>query len=191
MTGWSNGNGNGAAVATAAPADLGAVVTALTEQALVLSARSPRHPSLVRVAVGDVVVELHWVVELHGADAAAVPPAGTARPAPPPASPAVPAAPTGAEAGPGPAAGTFPLCSSTVGVLYRSPEPGSPPFVAEGDVVRTGQQVAIIEAMKLMIPLQAERDGRVVEFLVPDAGSVEHGQPVLLLVPLDAAAGGS
>ena len=49
----------------------------------------------------------------------------------------------------------------TVGVFYRAPEPGAPPFVTEGDVVSPGQQVGIVEAMKLMIPVESDRYGRV------------------------------
>jgi acetyl-CoA carboxylase biotin carboxyl carrier protein len=78
-------------------------------------------------------------------------------------------------------ADTFPLCAGTVGTFYRAPEPGAAPFVAEGDTVRPGQQVAIIEAMKLMIPVEAERAGEVVEFLVADRAPVEYGQPLMLL----------
>jgi acetyl-CoA carboxylase biotin carboxyl carrier protein len=71
-----------------------------------------------------------------------------------------------------------------VGVFYRAPQPGAEPFVSEGDTVRPGQQVAIIEVMKLMVPVEADRAGRVVEILVDDASPVEHGQPLLLLAPV-------
>ncbi|MBW0116046.1 acetyl-CoA carboxylase biotin carboxyl carrier protein, partial [Pseudonocardia abyssalis] len=55
--------------------------------------------------------------------------------------------------------------------------------VAVGDEVRVGQQVGIVEAMKLMIPVEARRAGRVADFLVADGMAVEHGQPLLLLYP--------
>jgi acetyl-CoA carboxylase biotin carboxyl carrier protein len=73
------------------------------------------------------------------------------------------------------------ICAPTVGTFYRSPEPGSEPFVREGDEVQAGQQVAILEAMKLMNPIEADRSGRVVRVLVPDGESVEYGQPLFVI----------
>ena len=73
------------------------------------------------------------------------------------------------------------LAAQAVGVFYRSPEPGADPFVREGDVVTTGQQIAIIEAMKLMLPVEAERAGRIVEVLKGDGESVEYGEPLFAL----------
>ncbi|MCK9923615.1 acetyl-CoA carboxylase biotin carboxyl carrier protein subunit [Frankia sp. AgPm24] len=83
--------------------------------------------------------------------------------------------------------GTFIIGSPSVGMFYRSPEPGKPPFVAEGDIVRAGQQVGIVEAMKLMIPIEADRGGRVVRVLVEDASAIEHDQPLLVLAPVAGA----
>ncbi|WP_460402934.1 acetyl-CoA carboxylase biotin carboxyl carrier protein, partial [Actinophytocola sediminis] len=74
-----------------------------------------------------------------------------------------------------------PLNAATVGTFYRSPAPGAPPFVTEGDEVSPGQQVAIIEAMKLMLPVEAERGGRIAEVLVADGEGVEYGQPLFRL----------
>ena len=73
------------------------------------------------------------------------------------------------------------LAAQAVGVFYRCPEPGADPFVREGDVVTAGQQVAIIEAMKLMLPVEAERAGRIVEVLKGDGESVEYGEPLFAL----------
>ncbi|GAA1604130.1 hypothetical protein GCM10009679_04970 [Saccharothrix algeriensis] len=70
-----------------------------------------------------------------------------------------------------------------MGTFYRAAEPGTPPFVAEGDHVRRGQQVAIIEVMKLMIPVEAEHDGQVVAVHVADGTSVEYGDRLLTLAP--------
>jgi acetyl-CoA carboxylase biotin carboxyl carrier protein len=75
------------------------------------------------------------------------------------------------------------ICAPTVGTFYRSPEPGAEPFVREGDEVEAGQQVAILEAMKLMNPIEADRSGRVVRVLVPDGESVEYGQPLFEIAP--------
>ena len=52
-------------------------------------------------------------------------------------------------------------------------------------MVEAGQQVGILEAMKLMNPIEAEHEGRVAEVLVPDGTSVEYGQPLIALDPLD------
>ncbi|WP_343044371.1 acetyl-CoA carboxylase biotin carboxyl carrier protein, partial [Micromonospora maritima] len=73
----------------------------------------------------------------------------------------------------------------TVGVFYRAPEPGAKPFVAEGDIVQPGQQVGIVEAMKLMIPVHADAHGTVVEVLRADGAPVEYDEPLLALSPLD------
>ncbi|MBH0776520.1 acetyl-CoA carboxylase biotin carboxyl carrier protein [Nocardia bovistercoris] len=78
-------------------------------------------------------------------------------------------------------ADTFVVTAETVGVFYRLPEPGAAPFVTEGDPVRTGQQVGIVEAMKLMIPVTASAAGRVLEFLVENGEAVEYGAPLLRL----------
>ncbi|WP_109524419.1 MULTISPECIES: acetyl-CoA carboxylase biotin carboxyl carrier protein [Nocardia] len=76
---------------------------------------------------------------------------------------------------------TFVIASDTVGVFYRLPEPGADPFVTEGDIVRSGQQVGIVEAMKLMIPVTATTSGRIVEFLADNGAAVEHGAPLMRL----------
>jgi acetyl-CoA carboxylase biotin carboxyl carrier protein len=71
--------------------------------------------------------------------------------------------------------------SPSVGTFYRSPEPGAPPFVAEGDLVQAGQQIAIVEAMKLMLPVEAEHSGRVARVLKSDGEPVEYGEPLIEL----------
>ncbi|MGW9194445.1 acetyl-CoA carboxylase biotin carboxyl carrier protein [Micromonospora chersina] len=71
-----------------------------------------------------------------------------------------------------------------VGTFYRSPEPSAPPFVAVGDVVRPGQVIGIVEAMKLMNEVTAGQAGRVVEVLVEDGKPVEYDQPLIALEPL-------
>ncbi len=72
-----------------------------------------------------------------------------------------------------------------VGTFYRAPEPGARPFVEVGDIVQVGQQVAIVEAMKLMNPIVADRAGRVSEVLVDDGQPVEFDQMLILLTPLE------
>jgi len=70
-----------------------------------------------------------------------------------------------------------------VGTFYRSPSPEAPPYVSEGDLVKQGQVVCIIEAMKLMNEIEAKTSGRVARILVENAQPVEYGQPLLLIEP--------
>jgi acetyl-CoA carboxylase biotin carboxyl carrier protein len=70
-----------------------------------------------------------------------------------------------------------------VGTFYRAPGPDARPFVEVGDKVEAGQQVAIVEAMKLMNAVTAEHDGRVIEVLVENGTPVEYGQPLFVLEP--------
>lgn len=72
-----------------------------------------------------------------------------------------------------------------VGTFHVAPEPGAPPYVAVGDAVVPSQTVAVMEAMKLMNPIQAEVAGTVVEVLVADGISVEYDQPLLVISPAD------
>lgn len=74
-----------------------------------------------------------------------------------------------------------------VGTFYAAPEPGAAPFVSVGDRVEAGQQVAIVEAMKLMNAVTAPQAGRVVEVLVADAGRVEYDQSLIVLAAEDQA----
>ena len=75
------------------------------------------------------------------------------------------------------------LVSPMVGTFYRSPEPDAEPFVKEEDQVSSGQQLCIVEAMKLMNPIQSELNGRVVAVLVEDGQPVEYGQTLFLIEP--------
>jgi acetyl-CoA carboxylase biotin carboxyl carrier protein len=79
-----------------------------------------------------------------------------------------------------------------VGVFYRAPQPGAPPFVEEGDTVAPGQTLCILEAMKLMNEIKADAAGIVRAIHVGNAEPVEYGQllfelePVSSVPPLDA-----
>ena len=68
--------------------------------------------------------------------------------------------------------------SPMVGTFYVAPSPGSEPFVKIGTVVRKGQTVAIIEAMKIMNEIEAEFDCRITEVLASDGQPVEFGMPL-------------
>ncbi|WP_333565010.1 acetyl-CoA carboxylase biotin carboxyl carrier protein [Streptococcus parasuis] len=97
-----------------------------------------------------------------------------------PASPAVPAAetsePAPAEASISPVAEGAVVESPLVGVAYLSPSPDKPAFVAVSDTVKKGQTLMIIEAMKVMNEVPADRDGVVTEILVANQDVVEYGQ---------------
>lgn len=73
------------------------------------------------------------------------------------------------------------LTSPTVGVFYHAPEPGAEPFVSVGSSVRRGQQIGIVEAMKLMIPVEADRGGRIVDILKANGEPVEYDEPLFTL----------
>jgi len=74
--------------------------------------------------------------------------------------------------------------SPIVGTFYRSPSPDSPAYVEVGDVVKKGQVICIIEAMKLMNEIEAEVGGRVVSILVDNAQPVEYGEPLFHIEPV-------
>ena len=100
-----------------------------------------------------------------------------------PASPAVPATetsePAPAEVSVSPVAEGAVVESPLVGVAYLSPSPDKPAFVAVGDTVKKGQTLMIIEAMKVMNEVPADRDGVVTEILVANQDVVEYGQELV------------
>ncbi|HKW90608.1 MAG TPA: acetyl-CoA carboxylase biotin carboxyl carrier protein [Methylomirabilota bacterium] len=71
-----------------------------------------------------------------------------------------------------------------VGTFYRAPKPEAPPFVSEGDVVKEGQVLCIVEAMKLMNEIEAKAGGRIVKVVAENGQPVEFGQPLFLMEPL-------
>lgn len=74
--------------------------------------------------------------------------------------------------------------SPMIGTFYRAPNPDAEPFVKVGDIVKKGQVVCIIEAMKLFNEIESEVEGRIVEVLVENATPVEYDQPLFLVEPL-------
>ncbi len=76
----------------------------------------------------------------------------------------------------GPGGDHVDVTSPFVGSFYRSPSPDAPPFVEVGSVVRAGQTLCIIEAMKLMNEIEAESAGTVTEVFAQNGKSVEYGQ---------------
>lgn len=70
------------------------------------------------------------------------------------------------------------VASPLVGTFYAAPAEDAKPFVSVGDIVKKGQTLAIIEAMKLMNEIESEYDGTVTEVLAENGRPVEYGQPL-------------
>lgn len=70
------------------------------------------------------------------------------------------------------------------GTFYRSPAPGAAPFVDVGSSVREGEQIGIVEAMKMLNPVEAECDGVVIAINIADGGSVEPGTALFDIEPI-------
>jgi len=81
------------------------------------------------------------------------------------------------------AIGFLTVTSPIVGTFYRSPSPDADAYVEEGDSVKKGQVLCIVEAMKLMNEIESEVDGRIVKILVENTKSVEYGQALFLIDP--------
>jgi acetyl-CoA carboxylase biotin carboxyl carrier protein len=71
--------------------------------------------------------------------------------------------------------------SPMVGTFYRAPSPDASPFIEEGDPVKKGQPLCIIEAMKMMNEIEAEVSGKVMKILCENGQPVEYEQPLLIL----------
>ena len=73
--------------------------------------------------------------------------------------------------------------SPSVGLFWRAPAPGAPPFVEVGGRVGAGETVAIVEVMKLMNHVASPVDGVVSAILVENGAAVEFGQPIVVVDP--------
>lgn len=73
------------------------------------------------------------------------------------------------------------VTSPMVGTAYRAPEPGAPSFVEVGSVVREGQTLLIVEAMKTMNQIAAPRSGTVKSIFVENGQPVEYGEPLMII----------
>jgi acetyl-CoA carboxylase biotin carboxyl carrier protein len=114
----------------------------------------------------------------HAAPVMAAPvaaPAGPAAKSAAPAPVAAPAAPPEVEEN------LHYVKSPIVGTYYESPSPGSPPFLKVGDMVKEGQVLCIVEAMKLMNEIEADASGEVVKILVSNGAPVEYGMPLFAI----------
>lgn len=73
--------------------------------------------------------------------------------------------------------------SPIVGTFYRRPSPDAEAFVKEGDIVKKGDTLCIIEAMKLMNEIEAETSGKLVKILAQEGQVVEYGETIFLIDP--------
>ena len=132
---------------------------------------------------GDLKVRLRK--QSSGGTWAAPAPAPVAAAAPPPA----PLATAGATSSPAvlsPADDEMEMAvvkSPIVGTFYRSPEPGAKPFTEVGEMVKKGQVLCIIEAMKLMNEINADVDGEVVKVYVESGQAVQYGERLFAIKP--------
>jgi len=76
------------------------------------------------------------------------------------------------------------VASPMIGTFYGASAPNEPPFVLPGDVVEAGQTIGIVEAMKIMNEIAADRGGEVVEVVAVNGQTVEYGSPLIRLRPL-------
>ncbi|MBX2808957.1 MAG: acetyl-CoA carboxylase biotin carboxyl carrier protein [Cellvibrionaceae bacterium] len=96
-------------------------------------------------------------------------------------APTTDAAPESAAPAPSKTAGQA-TKSPMVGTFYRAPSPGSAPFVEVGAQVKTGDVICIIEAMKMMNQIEADKSGVIEAILVEDGEPVEFDQPLISIV---------
>jgi acetyl-CoA carboxylase biotin carboxyl carrier protein len=192
---------NGGPTAVAAGADTGEpsvgepgagepTVEVLRQTALSLLASLPQRPERLRVQAADTAIDLDWrtpspgpavVASLngHGPSAAAGPVIAGQAPGQAVAAGAAEGAPPAEEQ----RSDLHFVRAPSVGTFYRAPKPGAEPFVTEGSVVSAGQQVGIVEAMKLMLPVEASRAGEVVQVLAVDGQAVEYDEQLIVLAP--------
>lgn len=104
--------------------------------------------------------------------------------APPPAA-AAPAAAAPAAVAAAPVAEAAPaghaVKSPMVGTFYRSSAPGAKPFVEVGDSIKQGETICIIEAMKILNEIEADKSGTVTQILCENGQAVEYGQPLFII----------
>jgi oxaloacetate decarboxylase (Na+ extruding) subunit alpha len=101
-------------------------------------------------------------------------------------APAVPEAPASGSERPveQPKTNQIKVTSPIVGTFYRSSSPDKPSYVEVGDVVKKGQVLCIIEAMKLMNEIESESAGKIVQILMENGQPVEYGQPLFVIEPV-------
>jgi acetyl-CoA carboxylase biotin carboxyl carrier protein len=124
----------------------------------------------VRIVKGGIAAPVQYVQTL------AAPPATAGAAMPLAAQPVTAAAPAEAAAPAGHA-----VKSPMVGTFYRSSSPGAPAFVEVGSQVKEGDTVCIIEAMKILNEIEADKTGTVTQILGENGQAVEYGQPLFII----------
>lgn len=100
-----------------------------------------------------------------------------------PATPAPAAEAPKADAKEAPASDLITFRAPIIGTFYRQGKPGNPPFAEVGQVVKKGQVLCIIEAMKLFNEIESDVEGKIVKILVDNSQPVEYDQPLFLIDP--------
>ncbi|MDM0031429.1 acetyl-CoA carboxylase biotin carboxyl carrier protein [Variovorax sp. J22P271] len=124
----------------------------------------------VRIVKGGVAAPVQYVQTLSAPTAAGAQPAAAAPAAAVPAAAPAEAAATG-----------HAIKSPMVGTFYRSSSPGAPAFVEIGSQVKEGDTVCIIEAMKILNEIEADKSGTVTQILGENGQAVEYGQPLFII----------
>jgi acetyl-CoA carboxylase biotin carboxyl carrier protein len=159
--------------------ELAALLDCVRHHAVLFLSETPALPRVLRVRAGEVSIDIEWAQEqglatLNGAEIEVAQPMSVV---------AEPVTDTDSQA--------HYLTSPAVGVFYRAPESGATPFISEGDVVVPGQRVGLIEAMKLMIPVEADKGGRMIKVLKDNGEPVEYGERLFALAAADPNEGRS
>lgn len=122
------------------------------------------------ITEGDDKVKIVKFTQAMTAAPAAAPVTTVTAVAAEPAQPVAPPAPTGHS-----------VKAPMVGTFYRAPNPGASPFVEVGQAVKEGEPLCIIEAMKLLNEIEADKTGVIKEILVENGEPVEYGQPLFVI----------
>jgi acetyl-CoA carboxylase biotin carboxyl carrier protein len=152
----------------------GADLAQVRKHAVELLAQLDRPPRNLHIQAGEVSVDITWAEPEPPQQPAARAVVTELRP--------VESRPTEAAPAAADPAAEY-LTSPGVGVFYHAREPGAAPFVSVGSLVQPGQQIGIIEAMKLMIPVEADRAGRIREVVKGNGEPVEYAEPLFELEP--------
>ncbi|HYM42066.1 MAG TPA: acetyl-CoA carboxylase biotin carboxyl carrier protein [Steroidobacteraceae bacterium] len=118
-------------------------------------------------------------VRISRAGAAAAAPVAHAMPAPAPAR--GPEPPAAGEAAAKPKPNEHVITAPMVGTFYAAPSPGAKAFVEIGDEIKVGQVLCVIEAMKMMNQIEADKAGRLTSIMARNGDPVEFGQPLFVI----------
>jgi acetyl-CoA carboxylase biotin carboxyl carrier protein len=123
----------------------------------------------IEIAEGDKRIRVTKSISVHAVASPSV--SAASAPAPAAAAPAAPAVDANAGA----------VKSPMVGTAYLSSSPGAPAFITKGAKVKAGDTLLIIEAMKVMNPIKADKAGTIADILIGDSQPVEFGQPLVII----------